>query len=219
MTKNLIDFAIFTLIQFFFITNILMYLYQGGSYFHPEIDYYVYNQNYLSDLGRIYYFNQAKNPFWFFYTFSLALVGVGTIIYFFIISKLLARFHYFPVISGLISGIAYIGLAFLPVDVSYPIHILFGYIAYIFFLLAGVTVMILIDKKAFPDIYYLILILNELLIVYLIIGIFSHLIERTEFYLKLKVVLQKVVVYAQLFISVYILCRIKWRYYKVYFTE
>ncbi len=213
--KNLIDFAIFTLVQFFFITHVLIYLYQGGSYYHPEEVCFTYNQNYLSDLGRAVYFNGFKNPFWIFYTISLSLVGIGTALFFYITSKLLVKKSIIPVVLGIISGISYIGIAIFMVDLYFNYHIFFGVSAFVAFLAAGISLNFMIDKEDYPNIYYTLMFLNGLLILYLLLRSVIPSSSEAELYLKIRVIMQRVVVYSQLFAAAYILYRIKQRFFKI----
>ena len=214
MTKNLVDFAIFTLVQFFFITHLLIYLYQGGNLYHPAEMSFVYNENYLSDLGRAVYFSGLKNPFWIFYTFSLSLVGIGVFLFFYLTSVLVGKKRKLPIILGLISGLSYIGIAVFSVDLHFNLHVFFGNLSYITFLLAGISLNINVDKTKHPQIYYPLLTLNILLVVYLLVRWLTPSSLEAESYLKIRVILQRIVVYSQLFIAAYILFRIKRRFYK-----
>lgn len=212
LRKNLIDIAIFILIQYFFITLVLMYLYNGGNVINPLTPHFVWNLNYMSDLGRLYYFNGAHNPFWFFYTLTLSLIGIGTFLYFYLVSFLIRSnvIRKIIIISGLISGLGYMLVSFFPVDMFLTQHIRSGMSAFYMFIFANCLLAFFIDREQYPKIFYLTCFLNGLIIARILLLYFgNHWFDDAEFLLKLKVISQKLIIYAQIIISTYILYRIK----------
>ncbi len=212
--KNLIDITIFILLQYFFITIILILLYTGGNFINNDATNYVWNLNYLSDLGRVFYFNENKNPFSFFYASSMWLVGIGTALYFYLVGSLVKknRVKKSIIILGILSGLGYMLVGYYPVDLYLKQHISVGMLAFYSFFLAELLLIIFINKAKFPLIFYLTLLI-VFLFIFRIILIFFIKNAGLEFetLLKLKTISQKILVYAQILVSTFILYSLKKR--------
>jgi len=210
--KNLIDITIFIVIQYIVITAILMFLYSGGNPVFPSEPEYVLNLNYLSDLGRLKYFSMGINPFWFFYTLTMVLSGIGTVLYFYLISRLINTpvIRNLIVIIGIISGLGYALIGFFPVDFNLNLHLTAGMTAFYTFIFANLMVTLFIKKELYPYIFYATVFLNFLLISRMLILFFLNYFhfEPTEL-LEIKVISQKIVVYMQIIIVSSILFYIK----------
>ncbi len=207
--RNLIDINLFLLLQYIFITFILMSLYQGGSVAHPNASSYIVSENYLSDLGRTVLFDHENNPFWMFYTFTLALVGMGTFLFFFILAQLQTSKKYIPIILGLISGLGYVGIAFFQVNQRLKAHLIAGQIAYFAFFLGLISLLVYINKPVYKKIYIFIFVLAILIAVYLLIGFLGPNSSDHIHALHFKTLTQKISVYSQIGISIAILLQVK----------
>jgi hypothetical protein len=212
--KNLIDITIFLLLQYLFTTLVLIVLYQGGSYFHPENNTYVLYQNYLSDLGRAYYFNGKENLFWSLYSGTLFLVAIGIMLFFYLMSKMLSIKNKLPFFFGILSGLGYIGVTVFLVDKDLALHVFFGRVAYSSFLLGTLTSMIYWKKQHYPEIYFWLMMLNIFLFGYLIMLFILPPSFENEFFLTLRTVSQKIIVFIQIIITSIILFKLR-KYYKV----
>jgi len=207
--KNLIDICLYLLLQYIFITFVLMYIFQGGSMLQPDETYYIMNENYLSDLGRTFLFDNDFNPFWMFYTFTLGLVGMGTFLFFYILSQFVDKKRHIPIILGTISGLAYMGIAFYQVNTHLKAHVLSGQIAYFAFYFALISLLFLLNKDSYPKLYKLILTLFIIITIYLFINLFGPKSFENKEALHLKTITQKITVYSQIIISIWILIIVK----------
>jgi len=210
--KNLIDITIFILMQYIVITAILMFLYSGGNPINPTEHIYAFDLNFLSDLGRKRYFSQQANPFWFFYSLSMFLVGIGTIVYFYLLSRLIenAKVRKLILILSVLSGLGYILIGLFPVDINLKWHLSAGKLAFYVFILANFILNIFIKKKTFSYVFYATIFLNILLIGRLLFVFFiTHSNIILEEVLKSKVISQKILIYTQILIVSSILFYIK----------
>ena len=207
--KNLIDLTIFLLLQYLFTTIILINLYQGGSYFHPETANFVLYQNYLSDLGRSYYYNGKVNLFWSLYSATLFLVAIGTVLFFYILSRMVLKKRTLIVFFGLLSGIGFLGVSFYLVDTDFSYHILSGRLAYVSFLLGSLTTMVNWKKIHYPNVYLWLMILNFFLFGYLVMLFVMPPSFENEFFLAIRTVSQKIIVFIQILIASLILFKLK----------
>jgi hypothetical membrane protein len=197
--------TIFLLLQYFITVSLLIILYQGGYLYAPETDHFIMNKNYLSDLGRVKYFNNYENPFWIYYSFTLSLVGIATILFFKLVSRLQKKRQFISVIFGLISGLSYIGIAVFPVDKQFDLHIISGKIAYFSFFFAVLNVNFFIDKNKHKIIHNLLLVLNVFLFLFLLLILFGPSSKEGLWALQLKTIAQKIMVSMQLLLSILIL--------------
>jgi len=212
--KNLIDITIFILLQYFFISFILMYLYVGGNPIHHNATGYVWYFNYLSDLGRVFYFNGHKNPFGIFYDLSLILVGIGTAFYFYLVSSLVIKdkIRKLIVLLGVLSGLGYMLIGFFPVDLYLSKHVSAGMLAFYSFFLAELLLVIFVNRANFPFVFYatlflILLFVGRILLIYLT----KDSVWEVGKILKFKTITQKIIVYGQVMISTFILYSLKKR--------
>jgi FtsH-binding integral membrane protein len=197
------------LAQYLIVCMVLIFFYQGGNLFDSHNTSYIMHQNYLSDLGRTKYFSGANNPFWFVYSITLILVGLASALFFRITANKTMSNHKWTVkILGTISGIGYIGIALSPVDIWFKQHIVFGQIAYFSFFFAGLALQVLMDRKNFRQIYKWIFVLNILLFAFLALSLFGPHSSEGVWALQIKTIAQKIMVFAQLSISLVVLYRI-----------
>ncbi len=195
----------YLLIQYVIIVLFLIFFYQGGYRFQPYVNHFVFDKTYLSDLGRTHYFSGVYNPYWWIYTLTLSLVGIGTFLFFYILSiNINKKVRYIILLFSYISAFGYIGIAVNPVDIHLKTHILYGNIAFFSFIIPSFLLMIFTYRKANPTQFYPLLILNIFLAWFLA---FQLLASPTvnERILQTKVLAQKTIVIVQLFISIYLL--------------
>ena len=212
LRKNLIDLNIFILLQYFFTSFILIYLYNGGNAIYHDYKVYAWHLNYLSDLGRAYYFNGGKNPFWIFYSCSLGLVGIGTFLYFYLVTSLIKSpvVRKFILFFSILSGIGYILIGFYPVDLYFTKHISAGMLGFYSFFFANLLLVIFIDKERYSLIYYLTFLLMFLFLGRILAIFIAHQSGADNIdMLQIKTISQKIVVYGQIITSVFILWSLK----------
>ncbi len=184
----------------------MMYFYQGGNHFDHTAENFIFDQNYLSDLGRSLTFSGEDNGAYVFYTITLSLVGVGIILLFALLTSTVTKhWKYAVIFLGSISGIAYIGIALNPVNESLMPHIIFGKIAFFAFFFSSVGIHILLDKKTYPTSNKLLYFLNIIMFLYLLLTLFGPPSSTGIWALQLKTVAQKTVVYTLIICAILIL--------------
>ena len=191
-----------------------MYLYIGGNPINHDLSKYVLNLNYLSDLGRAFYFNGDNNPFVVFYTSSMGLVGIGTGLYFYLVSTLVEKtiIRKLIILLGVLSGIGYMFIGFYPVDLYLTQHISAGMLAFYSFFLSELLLLIFINRVKYPKVFYLTLFLVLLFVLRIfLINLTKNSGLEVEIILSLKTISQKIVVYGQIIISIMILSSLKKR--------
>jgi len=212
LKKNLIDISIFILLQYIVITAILILLYSGGNPINPTEHIYAFDLNYLSDLGRVRYFSQQSNPFWIFYSMSMLLVGIGTFLYFYLLSRLIenTKIRELILVLSVLSGLGFISIGLFPVDNNLKWHLSSGRLAFYIFILANLILNFFIKKKTYPYVFYATMFLNILLIGRVVLVYFiTHSNMMLEEVLKFKVISQKILIYTQIIIVSSILFYIK----------
>ena len=192
--------------QYVVVTVIMMLLYSAGNRYAPELSHYVWDQNYLSDLGRSVSFAGVDNPAYIFYSLTLGLVGVGILLFFILIfSTISSAFKYLVLFLAMVSAIGYIGIAFYPVNENIGRHIMFGRLAYFSFFFTTVVTQILLDGNRYKTANTLFYVLNIMLFLYLLLMLFGPSSSVGEWALQLKTITQKLMVYSQIFLSMGIL--------------
>lgn len=212
LRKNLIDITIFILLQYFFTSFILIYLYTGGNAIYHDDQVYAWHLNYLSDLGRAFYFNGNENPFWIFYGLSLGLVGIGTFLYFYLLSALIKNkvIKLLIILFSILSGIGYILIGFYPVDLYFTKHISAGMLGFYSFFFANLLLVMFINREKYRLIYHLTLLLIFLFLGRMLAIFIAHQAGADSLYmLQIKTISQKIVVYGQIITSIMILWSLK----------
>jgi hypothetical protein len=220
LKRNLIDITIFILLQYILTTLVLMYLYTGGNAINTSITAYVYNLNYLSDLGRVKYFSMHPNPFWFIYTLTMILTGIGTFLYLYLLSRLVKNesIRKIIIVLGFIAGLGYAFIGFFPVDINLTRHLTAGMTAFYVFIFANLLINFYINKTEYPYVFYATTLLNVLLIGrIMLILLIDHLQLVPVELLKYKVISQKIVIYGQVILATSILYYIKRK--KIFYYE
>ncbi len=198
--------AFFLIGQYFIVVFLLMILYHGGNYFEHSIDHFVFYKNYLSDLGRTRYFNQSVNPYWYFYSITLALVSIGVFLFFWEMSKTLSKYKKRIVLFfALLSSAGFFGIAVFPVDIAFEEHILAGSIAFFSFFIAFLFLFLFRLKSNTKTQQILFGILIILWLLFLAIKFLAPPSQASVNALILKVMAQKTIVFSQLIIAVFLL--------------
>ncbi len=202
---HIFDWSIIGGIQYIILTIIAMIIYPGSTRFNHDVDYYIFSENLLSDLGRIMTFAGAANYYSAaLYMFTLSFVGFSSILLFAFFPKVLDRgnkwtklFSNLMRISGIISGLGFMGIAFAPSDLLYKFHMLSVLIAFAGLLHTLFFLMLCIYRtKHYPNLYA-----NLLLLTFLLLLGYMHLItmgphpRHSHEGLVIQVLGQKVIVY------------------------
>ena len=188
---------------FIILTSFAMLFYPGGIKINPSTQGYDLFMNFFSDLGRTVSHSGSVNTISFvLFVIALLISGISFCIFFNFLPKYLPQNSFTELygnkirITGIISGLAIIMIAFTPADVIQLFHDLTVLIAFTFILLTSLGLMwITFKSKEFHSIYsisYLILI--ALILIYGIIGLFFFQVNTNEG-LFLRVTAQKMVVY------------------------
>lgn len=206
MNKQFKYLTLFLFIQYVIVTLVMMLNYDAGQYFNHAGTGFIFNQNYLSDLGRTRTFLGAENPSYIFYTLTLSLAGLGVMLFFFLINAASKSVWRFVVMTlGLVSGVCYIGIAINPVDVSLEPHLIFGRLSFFAFFFASLGSQILLNKKVHPLSNKIFTFLNILMFFYLLLMFFGPPSSTGLWAIQLKTLAQKIIVYALMICSVLIL--------------
>lgn len=130
-------------ILFFLLTISAMLLYPGGTMTNPHTHGYSFFWNFLSDLGRISTpAGQSNLISRMLFTIALSMGAVSVALFFIALTPFFPNFGTISWLSrlatifGLITSICFIGVAFVPLDLSGQVHYLFLDAALLSFLLA-----------------------------------------------------------------------------------
>ena len=106
---------------FLLLTGIAMFVYPGGTRFDPDASGYTFFHNFLSELGftitRAGVPNRVGAPLFF---IALTLAGMGLMLFFVVFVQFYWSKWYLKALSilgslfGIVSGLAYVGIAFYP---------------------------------------------------------------------------------------------------------
>jgi len=203
--------GVFAGLQFFLLTSLAMYVYPGGTIHHPEYEAYDFLYNYFSDLGRTRTFDGSSNlTCHLLFKTALGISGVCLIFFFIALPTLFKSNGSKAIILiasflGILSGICYIGIAYVPYNVDYWGHRTFVRTGFILFLLMSFfyTAAILINKD-YPNRYALAFgIFMIILAIQVGIMFFGPRAYRSNEGLYLQATAQKVVVYAEILCMLY----------------
>lgn len=203
--------GIFAAIQFFILTGLAMWLYPGGTIHHPEYEAYDFLYNYFSDLGRTRTFDGESNmTCHLLFKTALGVSGICLILFFVALPSLFKSngskaLIFIASFLGILSGICYIGIAYVPYNVDYWGHRTFVRTGFILFLLMSFfyTAAILSEKK-YPNRYAVAFgIFVIILAVQVYIMLFGPRAYRSNEGLYLQATAQKIVVYAEILCMLY----------------
>lgn len=196
---SLYNLTLLLFVQYVIVTLVMIWFYDSGSRYAPDSTQFVFNQNYLSDLGRTMGFNGIANPSYIFYSLTLSLAGIGIFLFFLQIKNTMkSQGKHLVSQTAFASAVAYIGIALFPVDVDLATHVIFGRWAFFSFFFTSVLSHNLLDKARFKTANKLFWLLNILLFLYLLLMLFGPSSSQGVWALQLKTIAQKVVVYSQI---------------------
>lgn len=123
--------------QFVVLTGLAMLVYSGGSHYDSSTARYLFFGNFFSDLGLTVTYRGESNqlPMILFWT-ALTLAGLGLILFFFVAPGVYSRPGVGRILAimgsslGIISGLAFIGVAFTPANLLRQAHEFFVFIAF-----------------------------------------------------------------------------------------
>lgn len=130
-------FTIFGCIQYIVLTVIGMLVYPGGTYTDETTVGYSFFENYFSDIGRtIAHSNDPNTLGWILFTTAMFVGGLAIGAFF------LAFYNFFQenprtknlaligTIVGILAGVSFMGVGFLPADLNVDLHRIFMYAAF-----------------------------------------------------------------------------------------
>lgn len=203
--KIILIFSIYSLIQFLVFSAIAMILYPGGTKYDFDSTGYSFFNNFFSDLGRtITFAGNEKKASYYLFTTSLIIAGISTIAYFilfpsfFKIKSISRKFSYGSAAAGIISGIAYIGVALTPWDILIKPHFFFVKVAFVsFFFLTAFSISAIYSDHDYPEIYGKIFIIFGIILTgYLWVLFFGPKLNTPEG-IYIQATSQKIVVYSE----------------------
>ena len=203
--------GIFAAVQFFLLTGLAMWLYPGGTIHHPEYESYDFLYNYFSDLGRTRTFDGDSNTLChFLFKTALGISGACLILFFIALPSLFKSNASKALILiasflGILSGVCYIGIAYVPYNVDYWGHRTFVRTGFILFLFMSVfyTAAILANKD-YPNRYAAAFgVFGIILFIQVAIMFFGPRAYRSNEGLYLQATAQKIVVYAEILCMLY----------------
>jgi hypothetical membrane protein len=202
--------GLFGVLQYLVVTSVLMYFYPGGQFFDHQTIGYHFTENFLSDLGRTYNFGPHPNPTAVWYRMTLSVAGLATISFsagmFFSFRMAQQLLSMSVLVTGLLAGIGYMGIANNPVNEAYFTHISFVQWGFLAFLAMSISCAALIQRsRVFNNSHSAVIwMFVAILIVQVAVMIFGPRSWSSYPALRLQVVLQKVVVYAEIFTTTYL---------------
>ncbi len=193
-------------VQFIFLTVVAMFLYPGGSYADHEATGYSFWINFFSDLGRTRTFGEHPNAasMSLFIT-ALSLASLTLMAAFAALPRVFAENRAIKKLSiagstfGVISAVAYLGIACMPADVNLTVHRLFVQVAFSAFLLVVVlySAAILRDRD-YPNLYAFVYIGFALILAAYLVLLFGGPHIETPEGVRIQATGQKIVVYAEI---------------------
>jgi hypothetical membrane protein len=198
-----------------------MFFYKGGNGVDLEASGYSFFYNFFSDLGRTKSINGQSNfiPSVLFFL-TICILGTSLVIYY-LLTQLISDYFQlnrfltlFGTISGVLSGLAFFGVALTPVDLLPLPHLVIAVIAFLLLIFASFSrSIILYNSERYPKRYSIVLLSFSVIFsfyftIYVIIAVFSqNLIPEG---LLIQVTGQKIVFYA-LIVSYSLQVYITWK--------
>ncbi len=191
--------------QFVVLTVLAMFVYAGGSAFDAAAPSYSFTQNFFSDLGRTVAFDGAANTLAsVLFTYALICVGVALAAFGVAVRRLGvgargARLTAAAAtITAIVSGLAYIGIACTPYDMTPNAHTRFVDCAFGFLLIFVVCLVGLEIRAGWPRRFVVAnLAYAALLTVYVYLLFWGPSTDTTDG-LFIMVVAQKIIVYSSI---------------------
>jgi len=147
--------------QFVMLTLLAMVVYPGGTKFNPQASGYSFFRNFFSELGftitRGGYPNPVAAPLFF---VALTLAGLGLVLFFVTVPQFFWHTYGLRILSilgsvaGVVSGLAYVGIAFTPGNLLPKPHLQFVLLAFRAFLPAVVFYLVaILANPVYPNGY------------------------------------------------------------------
>jgi len=193
-------------VQFVFLTVVAMFLYPGGSYADKELTGYSFWINFFSDLGRTTTFGEHPNAASMsLFVTALSLASLTLVVAFVAMPHLFARNRAARRLSvagsvlGVISAVAYLGIAWAPADVNLAVHRLFVQIAFSSFLLVVILYSAAILRNSdYPNVYAFTYLGFALILAAYLVLLFGGPHVDTPEGVRIQATGQKIVVYAEI---------------------
>ena len=212
-------------VQFVILTVVAMFLYPGGSYANEETTGYSFWINFFSDLGRTQTFSEHSNAasMSLFIT-ALSLASLTLVAAFVAMPHLFAQNRTARKLSvagsifGVVSAVAYLGIACMPADVNLTVHRVFVQIAFSTFLLVVVLYSAaILRNRDYPNFYAFAYIGFALILAAYLVLLFGGPRIETDEGVRIQATGQKIVVYAEIgcmFIQSYGALRVERRFHR-----
>ena len=180
--------------------------YAGGTYVDPNTQGYSFWSNFLSDLGRTRgYSGKSNTVSCVLFTIMYSTLGFLLIPFFIVLphffneNKSERRICLIGSIFGILAGISYICVAFLPWDLYFLAHGVFGAISSFTLLIALILYSrVIVHNKIYPKKYAFTLItLQMLLVISIVLPLLGVSIETAEG-LMITCTIQKILTYFSL---------------------
>jgi len=204
-------FGLLGALLFLVLTGLAMYLYPGGTIHAPELESYSFLNNYFSDLGRTKTFDGLSNRTCHsIFKAALTISGFTLILFFIALPSLFSKpstkmLITIAAVLGIVAGVCYIGIGWVPWNEDYWVHRRYVRISFLAFL--GMTLLYttaIFSDPNYPNKYgRALLTFFIVLLIQIIIMFFGPRAYRTSEALFLQAVAQKIVVYAEILVMVY----------------
>ncbi len=193
-------------VLFLILTTVAMLLYPGGTRNDPTTRRYQFFANFFSDLGITVAHDGSLNIPCAALFFSALVLGGLAIILFFVA---MAQFFRQPLSAralswlgssvGVISGLAYVGIAFAPANLLLDAHILLVQVAFLSFLLAVLFYLAaILITESYPNRYATVLVVFAVILAGYLWLLFFGPAAGTSSGLTIQATGQKIVVYAMI---------------------
>lgn len=191
-------------IQFVILTIVAMLFYPGGTWVDTESKGYSFFNNLFSDLGMTVSHSGTPNGVArTLFTLTLVVAAISLVSFFVVMpkffdqSKKVKRLSIIGSVFGVISGLAYVGIAVVPLDLFLYTHLYFVYAAFGSFTMVVIFYTIAIfQEPSYSNTYaYVFLAFASLLVVYMVVLVMGPSPFSAEG-LRIQAVGQKFIVYA-----------------------
>lgn len=193
-------------ILFLILTTVAMLLYPGGTRNDPTTSCYRFFANFFSDLGiTVAHDGSPNTPCAALFFTALVLGGLAVILFFVAMARFFTQPRSAGVLSrigssvGVVSGLAYVGIAFTPGNLFLDAHILFVQVAFLCFFLAVLSYLpAILITESYPNRYAAVLAGFALVLVVYLWLLFFGPAPDTPSGLTIQATGQKIVVYAMI---------------------
>jgi hypothetical protein len=193
-------------VQFIILTFVAMFYYKGGTYIDKTTSYYLFWNNFFSDLGRTVAHSGLPNRISFIiFTITLLIWGFSHIPFYIAFSfifnenknqKQLSKVGSF---LAILAGISYMGIALTPSDILNDAHNFFVIIAFSsIFLCIIIYSIVIYDNESYSNFYSYVLIISAIILAVFYISLLLMPNKSIEAGLFVQVVGQKIAMYTLL---------------------